>query len=84
MAERVTGPGIECGRAQLCVVILMLVLSIAWLVVYTTVLNAQTAPLRISPETAAQLAREHAQEMRQIEAHLLQVYGGAMPPVAGS
>lgn len=83
MAQCVTGRD-RSGAYQLIVVALVLVVSVAWLVIYTTVVNASSMPGPLTPELAARLAFEYDQELKQIELQMLEIHGGQMPPAAGS
>jgi hypothetical protein len=76
---------IDLGRVQVGVVMLMLVLSLAWLVVYLTVLTGGNwRPPRLSPAVSARLASEHDTELRALRLQMSEIYGEVIPPPAGS
>lgn len=90
MDSAVTGPAdtrrqvIELDRFQFGVVILLLVMSVSWLLVYSTVIAGPAGPTRASPKIAAKLAEQHAKQLRTLQLQMIEIYGGTPPPPAGS
>lgn len=75
---------VDLGKVQVGVIMLMLVLSVAWLVVYFTILTSGNWRPQLAPAVSARLAREHDVELRTLQLQMTEIYGEVVPPPAGS
>ncbi len=62
----------------------MLLLSVSWLVVYSTVLASGNSPVKLSADLAARLSQQHEAELQVLQMQMIEIYGGTPPPPAGS